>query len=141
MSAPADATVRPAGAYRPALVFGDQVFVAGMTPRAGERLLTTGLVGDQVPPGRARELAAVAAERALLAARQAAGEGIELLPLSMTVYVAAIEGYTEFSAVADGASEAILAATGRLPVRAAVGVRGLPGGAPVEVSLILGIVR
>ncbi|MER7975511.1 hypothetical protein ABTX35_42030, partial [Streptomyces sp. NPDC096080] len=45
---------------------------------------------------------------------------------------------TRHSQVADGASEAVLALLGGPPpVRAAVGVTGLPSGAPVEVSLVL----
>jgi enamine deaminase RidA (YjgF/YER057c/UK114 family) len=59
----------------------------------------------------------------------------------MTVCVCCTDGFTGLSAVADGASETLAARLGEesLPVRTAVGVRTLPGGAPVEVELIAAV--
>ncbi|WP_197430245.1 RidA family protein [Auraticoccus cholistanensis] len=131
------AAPRPAGAYRVALRHGDQVFVAGMTPREGDTLLVTGQVGSTVGLDEGARLAGVAARRALDAATTCLTGSERLLPLSMTVYVSTREADLPLSAVADGASEVVAEATGSLPVRAAVGVSGLPGGAPVEVSLVL----
>jgi enamine deaminase RidA (YjgF/YER057c/UK114 family) len=57
--------------------------------------------------------------------------------LRLTVFVACTDGFSQLSAVADGASAALGEHVGRdaLPVRSALGVRALPGGAPVEVEL------
>ena len=61
----------------------------------------------------------------------------------MTVYIACAPGFTDLSAVADGASDAIFAAGGAdaLPARSAIGVQSLPFGAPVEVDLVAAVVR
>jgi enamine deaminase RidA (YjgF/YER057c/UK114 family) len=56
----------------------------------------------------------------------------------MSVYIACVDGFTDLSAVADGASEALEAHLGPVagrPARSAIGVRALPGGAPVEIEL------
>ncbi|WP_147264139.1 RidA family protein [Desertihabitans brevis] len=131
---------RPAARYRVALRHGDQVFVAGMTPREGDHLLAVGRVGTEIDVGTARELAGVAAARSLAAAASCRVAGERLVPLSMTVYVSTVDPTIAISEVADGASDRLVEATGSLPVRAAVAVAGLPGGAPVEVSLVVGVV-
>lgn len=55
----------------------------------------------------------------------------------MVVYIACADGFTELSAVADGASEVVERALGpaSLPARSAIGVYLLPGNAPVEVAV------
>ncbi|SDE69009.1 RidA family protein [Auraticoccus monumenti] len=131
---------RPAGAYQVALRHGEQVFVAGMTPREGDTLLATGQVGTTVGLEEGARLAGVAARRALDAAATCLSGSERLVPLSMTVYVSTSRFDLPLSAVADGASDVVAAATGSLPVRAALGVSGLPGGSPVEVSLVLAAV-
>jgi len=87
---------------------------------------------------QARELAGLAATNALSAIAEAAG-GVENIErcLRLTVYVAAVAGYTAHTTVADGASERLQARLGDrgAAVRSAVGVAGLPSGAPVEVEL------
>jgi enamine deaminase RidA (YjgF/YER057c/UK114 family) len=109
-----------------------------MTPRRDGVLTVTGLVGDGVTPEEACAAAHLAARNAVAAAADAAGGPARLRHLlRMTVYVACADGFTELSAVADGASAALdelLPWAGR-PARSAIGVRALPGGAPVEVEL------
>ncbi|MEU1292578.1 MULTISPECIES: RidA family protein [unclassified Streptomyces] len=139
MSAADDAPV-PQGDYASARVHAGLVHTAGMTPRAGGAMAATGVLGAGLDVADARPLAALAARRAVEAGRQAAvAAGLRLASaVSMTVYVAATADFTRHSQVADGASEAVLALLGGPPpVRAAVGVTGLPSGAPVEVSLVL----
>jgi len=136
------AELRPAarsrGRYAPAVVHGGVAYSAGMTPRSDGALLVRGRVGVEVDPGYAHELAGIAAGNALAAIAEAAG-GLRRIVrcLQMTVFVAAAPDFAEHTAVADGASEMLLAALGErgTVARAAVGVASLPSGAPVEVVL------
>ncbi|GLZ09117.1 hypothetical protein Acsp03_65830 [Actinomadura sp. NBRC 104412] len=147
------AAPRPQGDYVPAVVVPYApglrlVTSAGMTPRRDGVLTVTGLVGHEVDPATARDAAALAARNAVAAVasaavasasgRPAAG-GRELVRawLRMTVYVACVDGVTGLSAIADGASATLASLTPDvpLPARSAIGVRALPGGAPVEIEL------
>ncbi|MFB9962337.1 Rid family hydrolase [Sinosporangium siamense] len=114
------------------------VFTAGMTPRRDGVLTVTGLVGAEVSVAAAAQAAGLAARNALSAAAGAAG-GVKHLRalLRLSVFIACAEGFTDLSKVADGASAALAAALPELgaPARTAIGVRALPGGAPVEVEL------
>ena len=134
----------PRGNYAAAVIHAGTVTTAGMTPRREGTLVWKGAVGDDIALDEAVGAAALAASNALAAAAQAAG-GIDCIAqlVSLTVYVACAAGFTRLSAVADGASDALaaaLGATGRAAAaRAAIGVRSLPDGAPVEVQLIAAI--
>ncbi|WP_224391401.1 RidA family protein [Pseudonocardia sp. ICBG1293] len=134
----------PQGRYVAAVVHGDTVHSAGMTPRRADGvLLVTGRVGADVGEDEAAEAAGVAVRHALAACADAAARaGRELRrPVALSVWVACTAAFTGHSAVADGAS-GVLAdrfGPGGLPARAAVGVCSLPGGAPVEVTLVVGL--
>lgn len=131
------------GLYVPAKRFGDLIFVSGMTPRKDGKLIQTGCLASGANPEDYRAAAELATRNALAAAGSVLSEGEELhTPVSLTVYVNATPDYAEHSRIADFAS-AVLAATfgGDIPSRAAVGVSSLPGGAPVEVALTLGVKR
>jgi enamine deaminase RidA (YjgF/YER057c/UK114 family) len=109
-----------------------------MTPRTDGELLARGRVGAEVDPGYAHELAGVAAGNALAAIAEAAGGLRRILRcLQMTVFIAASADFADHTAVADGASETLLATLGErgTVARAAVGVTSLPSGAPLEVVL------
>ncbi len=136
---PLPAPPRPQGAYVPWVRHGELVVTAGMTPRdATGALQVTGLVGGEVTPEQARRAAALAAANALSAVADAAG-GLDRVArcLRMSVFVACVDGFVALSALADAASEELAAhlGTDRLPARSAIGVRALPGGAPVEIEL------
>ncbi|MGB3482398.1 MAG: RidA family protein [Mycobacterium sp.] len=127
----------PQGQYVPAVLHGDIVYTAGMTPRRDGELVLTGVVGENLSVEQAQAAAALAAGNALTAVRWALPEGAGLRCLRMTVYVACAADFTALSAVADGASAALVAELGSaaLPARSAIGVAALPSGAPVEVEL------
>ncbi|WP_285489264.1 RidA family protein [Amycolatopsis taiwanensis] len=132
----------PQGRYRTAVLAGGLVYSAGMTPRRAGNLVVTGRVGQDLDLATASWAAGLAAGNALVAVSEAAG-GLDLIErcVRMTVYICCTPEFTELSAVADGASAVLAARLGEhaLPVRAAVGVRALPGGAPVEVDLIVAV--
>lgn len=129
---------RPQGRYAPAVVHGGIAYSAGMTPRVDGELVARGTVGGDVSPDQARELAGLAARNALSAIADAVG-GMENIAqvLRLTVYVAAADTFTAHSSVADGASGTLWEWLGErgTAARSAVGVAGLPSGAPVEVEL------
>jgi hypothetical protein len=133
----------PQGAYAPAawqphVPCSSLIVSAGMTPRRDGVLTVTGVVGREVDVATATGAAALAALNALAAVADAAG-GLENMRalLRVSVFVACVDGFTELSAVADGASAALTRALPQLGehARSAIGVRALPGGAPVEVEL------
>lgn len=132
------ATPRPQGRYVTATIHAGIAYSAGMTPRVDGVLIVQGTVGGGVSALQARELAALAAGNALAAIVEVAG-GIDNIVccLRMTVYIAAVNGFTGHTAVADGASEALHASLGErgTVARSAIGVASLPSGAPVEVEL------
>lgn len=134
-----DTAPRPQGDYRAALVEGGLAMSAGMTPRVDGRLTVTGVVGLDVALSAAQEAAGLAARNAVTAIAVELGgvPGRIRRLLRMTVYVACADGFHELSKVADGASAGLRAVLpdAALPVRSAIGVRSLPGGAPVEVEL------
>lgn len=128
----------PQGNYVPAVLRDGIVYTAGMTPRRDGVLAYTGVVGATLSPAQARAAAALAAGNALTAVWSAApAHTTSVTCLRMTVYVACAPGFTDLSAVADGASAALEDSLGAaaLPARSAIGVLALPSGAPVEVEL------
>jgi enamine deaminase RidA (YjgF/YER057c/UK114 family) len=131
----------PQGDYVPAVCHNGIVHTAGMTPRVDGVLTCTGRVGEAVEPETARQAAGLAARNALAAVRAVAPDGAAPRCLKMTVFVACPAEFTALSAVADGASAAVVAALGERgrPARSAIGVSSLPSGAPVEVELICAV--
>jgi enamine deaminase RidA (YjgF/YER057c/UK114 family) len=133
---------RAQGGYVPAVAHGGLVVTAGMTPRVDGALHHRGQVGTDLSVEEAQEAAAVAAGNALSAALAALGHGQQLdRVLRMTVYVNAAPGFTQHTAVADGASARLTELLGERGAasRAAVGVTSLPGDACVELELTCAI--
>jgi enamine deaminase RidA (YjgF/YER057c/UK114 family) len=113
-----------------------------MTPRRSGTLVVTGVVGQDLDVAAAREAAGLAASNALTAVVEAVGDLSAVVRcLKMTVFIAAVDGFTAHSAVADGASEVLRERLGErgAVARSAIGVRTLPSGAPVEVELIAAV--
>lgn len=129
----------PQGDYIPARRHKDQIFTSGMTPRRNGVLMFEGPVKATDAPELHRDAVELACGNALAAARAllAPGEEIRLI-LSLTVFVAAEEGFTLHSKLADFASALLRRELGEAGIgpRAAVGVATLPGNAPVEIQLI-----
>ena len=138
-SAPRQGLPVPRGDYIPATRHGSFIFTAGMTPRRDGELIQTGRIPRNAPPEDYGDAVALACANALTAARNLLAEDERLSAiLSMTVFVAAEEGYTDHSRIADFASrylQGTLVPAG-LGSRCAVGVATLPGDAPVEIQLI-----
>ena len=134
--------VPPQGAYIPAVVHAGVAYTAGMTPRRGGELVVFGVVGRDLDVAAARDAARLAAGNALTAVVEAVGDLSAIVRcLKMTVFIAAVDGFTAHSAVADGASAVLREKLGErgAVVRSAVGVASLPSGAPVEVELVAAV--
>lgn len=129
------------GNYVPAVRTGPLVFTAGQLPLERGRLVTSGLVGAEVDPARAKLCARQAALNALAAASTVCDlDDVERV-VKVTGYVASAAGFTAQPAVVDGASAVMLAAFGDAGrhARAAVGVASLPLGSPVEIEIVLAL--
>jgi enamine deaminase RidA (YjgF/YER057c/UK114 family) len=118
--------------------------------RAGKGLLV--IAGQISTPGRGaldaqagRAEAEVAALKLLAVLDAAVGGDLDRVRqvLRLGVFVASAPGFTQHSAVADGASDLVIAALSERGrhARAAVGVASLPAGAAVEVEALVELRR
>ena len=134
----------PQGKYVPATRFGDMIFTAGMTPRNNGALIKTGKVGVEDVIEDYTDAVRQAAKNALTAAKNKLEDGEKIIQImAITVYVNAENGFTRQSKIADIASEYFCEELGEAGIgsRAAVGVSSLPGDAPVEISIVVGVGR
>lgn len=128
------------GRYASVRHLGVQAWVAGHTGRTSDGPLYVGVVGDDVSVEQARQEARAAALN-MLAALDGAGllervSGVLLL----RGLVRARGDFGDHPHVVDAASEVLLAAFGEkvgMHARTAFGVASLPGGAPVELELVV----
>jgi enamine deaminase RidA (YjgF/YER057c/UK114 family) len=135
------AVTPPLAAYVPAVAHGGLVWSSGQLPMVDGKLLRTGLVGADVDPASAAELARICAINALAAVASVAGPGgLDSISRIVKVvgFVASAPGFTGQPGVVDGASKLLAEVFGESgrSARSAVGVAALPLGAPVEVELI-----
>ena len=128
----------PVAAYIPAIRVGDQIWTSGQVPFREGKLLATGIVGADVSPDVATEMAQVAALNALAAAADVAG-GLDNITrvVKVVVYVASDPAFIAQPQVANGASTLLSEVFGSAHVRSAVGVAVLPLNSPVEVEIIV----
>jgi enamine deaminase RidA (YjgF/YER057c/UK114 family) len=133
---------RAQGAYATVVVHGGLAMTAGMTPRVAGQLWRRGVVGDTVTVEDAQECMRIATGNGLdvLADRLGGLDAIEAC-LRMTVYLACAPDFVDHSRLADAGSAVLRERLGDrgTPVRSAVGVATLPGGAPVEVELTVAV--
>lgn len=128
----------PLANYCPAVLSGELVFTAGQLPLVAGKLMETGLVGADVSPERAAELAARCALNAIAAASTVVALERLTRVVKVVGYVASSPGFTAQPAVLNGASDLLGAAFGEAGrhARSAVGVSILPLNAPVEVEVV-----
>jgi enamine deaminase RidA (YjgF/YER057c/UK114 family) len=142
ITVPAHGAPVPQGNYVPARRSGKLIVTAGMTPRLDGRLVYFGPVCNDAAVEDYCEAVTLACSNALTAAQSLLQTGEELdAILAMTVYIAAGQGFTSHSRLADFASAFLLQELGQVGVcsRTAVGVASLPGDAPVEIQLMAAV--
>jgi len=130
----------PVANYVPTQRTGDLVFTSGQTPTRAGKLVLSGKLGTTLTVEQGQEAARLAVLNCLaaLAGDLDSLDGIAAI-VKLTGYVASAEGFGEQPAVINGASvllEEVFGEAGR-HARAALGVAELPGGAPVEIELIV----
>ena len=132
--------VPPVAAYVPAVRSGNLVWTSGQLPMADGKLMAEGLVGSDVEPELAKDLAQRCALNALAAIRSVVGDLDDVVRVVKVVgFVASAPGFTGQPGVVNGASELlgeVFGDAGR-HARSAVGVAMLPLGAPVEVEVVV----
>lgn len=129
----------PLAVYVPVARDGDHAYVSGQLPMVDGVLAETGKLGAEVSTERGTELARICALNGLAALDALVGLDAVTQVVKVTGFVASAAGFTEQSAVLNGASElcgAVFGESGR-HTRSAVGVAELPKAAPVEVELIV----
>ncbi|WP_433082745.1 RidA family protein [Dactylosporangium sp. CA-052675] len=133
------AVVPPVAAYVPAVRTGDHVYVSGQLPMVDGALSATGLVGAEVTPEQAKDLARTCAINVLAAVEALVGLGSVVRVVKIVGFVASAPGFTGQPGVVNGASELLGEVFGDAGkhARSAVGVSALPLNAPVEVEAIL----
>jgi enamine deaminase RidA (YjgF/YER057c/UK114 family) len=131
--------VPPVAAYVPAVQTGSHVYVSGQLPILDGKLAEAGVVGADVTPERAKELARIAAINVLAAVEALVGLDRVVRVVKIVGFVASAPGFTGQPGVVNGASELFGEVFGEAGkhARSAVGVSALPLNTPVEVEAIL----
>ncbi|GAB3234473.1 RidA family protein [Mycolicibacterium hippocampi] len=132
----------PKGAYFPSRRCGDQLWVSGATARREGAPALRGIVGADVDTEQAREQAELAALNLLGAIDAAVGLDAVTAVVQLRGYVRAVPDFDTHPAVIDGASRVLLEGFGEevgAHARTAIGVASLPGGACVELDLVVSV--
>lgn len=131
---------KPVAAYVPFVRTGNLIVISGQLPSKDGRLLFTGPVPTAVAIENAKEAAKTACINALSILRDACRGDLDQVTriVRVGVFVQSTNDFHEQPAVANGASELLLAIFGDAGrhARAAVGVNTLPLNATVEVELM-----
>jgi enamine deaminase RidA (YjgF/YER057c/UK114 family) len=128
------------GKYLPAVRAGNLLFVSGQTPTRGGRPVMTGYVGREVSLKQAREGARLAALNSLAQVVSVIGSLDRVRRIvRVTGYVRSAPGFSDQPAVVNGASELLIDLWGDRGqhARSSIGVAELPGGAPIEIELVV----
>lgn len=130
--------VPPVAAYQPAVRAKEYVYVSGQLPMVDGQLPATGLVGADVSPEKAKEMAARCALNGLAAIDALVGLANVAQIVKVVGFVASAPDFTGQPGVINGASELFGDVFGDAGqhARSAVGVSVLPLNTPVEVELI-----
>jgi enamine deaminase RidA (YjgF/YER057c/UK114 family) len=132
----------PKGAYFPSRRCGDQLWVSGATARRDGEPALRGVVGADVSVEQAREQAGLAALNLLGAVDAAVGLDAVGAVVQLRGYVRAAPEFDTHPTVIDGASQLFLDVFGErigAHARTAIGVASLPGGACVELDLVVSL--
>jgi enamine deaminase RidA (YjgF/YER057c/UK114 family) len=128
----------PAAAFRPYVLFDNQLIVSGQLPVRDGRTLFAGKVPDVVSVSDAQSAARLCVINILAWAHHATNGDLNRISkvLRLGGFVATSEGFSYAPAVINAASELVTQIFGELGAhaRVAIGVASLPVNAPVEVE-------
>ena len=129
----------PLGAYVPAVISGDLLYISGQLPIASGELVFKGKLGAEVAVEDGMEAARRAAINAIAVMKNDLGalERVKRI-VKITGYIASASGFNQQANVMNGASDLFYEVFGEpgRHARVAVGVSELPLDAPVEVEVI-----
>ena len=133
----------PVANYVPARSYGNLLFASGQTPTVDGVLTMRGKLGAEISVEQGQEGARLCILNCLAAVAAHLDGDLDRVEavLKLTGYVASAPGFVDQPAVINGASvllEEVLGEAGR-HARAAIGLAELPGGAPVEIDLVLAV--
>lgn len=132
----------PKGVYFPSRRCGDEIWVSGATARSAHEPALRGVVGDDVSVDVARMQAGLAALNLLGAIDAAVGLDAVVAIVALRGYVRATSEFDAHPSVVDGASRMLIDVFGEdvgAHARTALGVASLPGGACVELDLVVSV--
>jgi enamine deaminase RidA (YjgF/YER057c/UK114 family) len=130
----------PVAIYVPAVRTGDLVFASGQTATVDGVLQVQGKLGGEVSIEQGQQAARLAALNCVAEVRGLLGSLDRVARVvRLTGFVASATGFAQQPAVVNGASQLIEEVFGEAGrhARSAIGVAELPGGAPVEIELIV----
>jgi len=130
---------KPAGSYKPCVRSGTLLYISGMLPKKGDKIIS-GRAGADISLEEAQEAASLALLSALSVIKAEIGrlEKIKKI-VRLAGYVRSAEGFLDQHKVIDGASGLLAKIFGEMGghSRVSVGVSELPLGAVLEIELVV----
>lgn len=130
----------PAANYIPYTKTGSLVFIAGQTCKWNGVLQYTGKVGREYNVQEGQQAARLCALNVLLQIKNACGGSLDKVKqcLRLTIFINAVEDFTEHAKIADGASNLMVDVFGDRGkhVRTSLGANSLPSQTTVEIDAI-----
>ena len=129
----------PLGAYVPAVISENMIFISGQLPLVSGELAFKGKLGSEITVEQGMEAARRASINAISVLKNELGnlDRVERI-VKITGYIASATGFNQQANVLNGASELFFEVFGEpgRHARVAVGVSELPLDAPVEIEVI-----
>jgi enamine deaminase RidA (YjgF/YER057c/UK114 family) len=132
---------KPAGNYVPYMIVPPLLFLSGVTPKANHKLLYKGKVGKDINKEEGYKAARQCIINHMSTMMNALGDLDRVTGIvKMGGFINADSDFTELPYVLNGASDLLVEIFGEkkgIHARSAIGVSTLPGGASVEVELVV----
>lgn len=131
----------PSGNYRPYTILPPLIYLSGVTPKVDGVLQYKGKVGQELSKEEGYQAARQCMINQLSTLKSALGDLNRVTSIvKMEGFINADPAFVELPYVLNGASDLLVEVFGDkgLHARSAIGVAALPGGAAVEVELIVG---
>jgi enamine deaminase RidA (YjgF/YER057c/UK114 family) len=128
--------------FEPGVISGNTVFLSGQTPRVNGAQKYTGIVGEDITIVEAKDAARICTLNLLAALKGIIGDLNKVKRIiKMDGYVASTSDFKNHPMVINAASDLLHDIFGKANghARKAVGLASLPGGAPVEIEMIIEI--
>lgn len=135
-----DAAPVPTGHYAPFATAEPLLYLSGVTPKSGGKLVYKGTVGLDLTKEEGYRAARQCAVNQLAAIRAALGSLDRVTGIvKVTGFIRAAAGFEDLPYVLNGASDLLAEVFGDrgIHARSAIGAAALPGGAAVEVEMIV----